>query len=185
MDADALNLLVPLAEGGEVIVVDCEDDHDALAAQAYCETKVDQVVVERRDGYIRFRYGGSLAFRSPKTSLSQQRMLHEAIHKALNGECVLVTARTQEEVEGLLSVARTGIPNSAIKDEFQLQYRITLKKGGELHFVTSDRAELMREGFTGEVYLIQESGDAWDRGVVRYKPEPLPRSRFERIDDDE
>jgi len=182
VDKPELHLLMALAEGGEEVVIHCGNDHDALHTQAVCENEISQAIVERRDGYLRLKQGGSLTFRSIKESLTQQQMLQESITKALGGGCVLVTALTYRDAEDLKSIARSAIPNSMVRDEFV--DRVTLRKGGEIRFCAVGDSELRRLGFTGEVYLIQEGGTAWDRGVVPYVKPPRVRSRFERIDDE-
>ncbi len=174
--------LVRRAEAGGQVVVECDDDQAALHDQAAVEARLSFGPINRRDGIIFLRGGGSLTFRAARRSMKQAHMLQEAIKKALAGERVLVTALTREHARQVRNTARAAIPDVQVRGEDQESIR--LLGGGVLSFKTAERTEYHLRGFRGEVYLVQDNGELWDRGAVPYIPEPPPKTRFERIDDE-
>jgi hypothetical protein len=114
--------------------------------------------------------------------MKQVQMLQEAVTKALSGERVLVTTTNQRAAEDLKIAARASIPDVRVKQE--TADRVLLLGGGDLRFRAFSKAEDQLKGFMGEVYIVQESGDEWDRGTIPYIPDPPPRTRLERVDDE-
>jgi hypothetical protein len=114
--------------------------------------------------------------------MKQVQMLQEAVTKALSGERVLITALDQRGVGDLKQAARAAIPDVRVKQENQ--DRVLLLGGGDLRFRTFTKADGQLKGFMGEVYIVQESGDEWDRGMIPYIPDPPYRTRLERVDDE-
>lgn len=181
MTDDEVKELVKRAEAGERIVIPCERETVVLLTQARFLPRLSFEPTLRRDGYLGLKNGGALIFRAPLLGMSQPQMLQEAVSKALGGESVLVTGHDPKAVDQLRDQARSALPNVRVRGETRGEIHLT--GGGLLRFRTLDQGEHQTKGITGEVYLY--SGQGWDRGSVPYTPEPCPRNRFERIDDDE
>jgi len=170
--------LVRRAEAGEQVVVEC--DHPVVA-QARCLPFISDVIVKEREGHIIFKDGGALIFRT-KGLLSEAQMIHEAITKAVGGEQVYVTAQTNVHAETLRHRTRSAIPNVLVEHETIRD--IQIKRGGLIRFrcLTSEYA---LRGIRGEIFKHIPDTDLWERGGLPYRPEGPPRTRFERITDDE
>jgi hypothetical protein len=181
MTDDEVIELVKRAEAGERVVIPCERETTVLLTQARFLPRLSFEPVLRRDWYLGLKNGGALIFRAPLLGMSQPQMLQEAVSKALGGESVLVTGEDQETVDQLRDQARSALPNVRVRSETRSEIHLT--GSGVLRFRPLDFGEHRTKGFTGEVYLY--NGQGWDRGTVPYTPEPRPRNRFERIDNDE